>query len=515
MNLSTDPWLPIVFATGQSDRISLREAFTRSHDIRDLALRPHERIAVMRLLLCITHAALDGPANRKEWRTCRDRIATAVEKYLAKDEIMSAFNLFGDGPRFLQVANLKLSKCDDDEGGSPSKLDVALATGSNATLFDNAGGSDRHPETGANALNLLTFQCFSPGGTIGVGLWGGKPTLGWAKYPKPSPGQSAHAPCLPNSTLHTLLRGSNLLDTIHLNLLNKELVAQAFGDEHWGRPVWEQMPESAGDKSSVENATRTYSGRLVPLTRAIRFGADGKSLMLANALDFPGYDEGFREATATIVTKSDGEKRIPLGASLNRAPWRQIHALTVRRFAQDSTGGPLALDNLSGDEEFDLWVGALIADKAKIIDTLESVFSHLPPKLLEETGQRIYEHGVKYSEDMARRLWSAVRYYHRKSGDNLDRPGAKARRDRLQSMASARFWTEAEQALPQLLALVRNPAELGLEDDYLKTRWGVALQQAARRAYEQTCPRETARQMQAFVLGLNQLSRMKPETVNT
>ena len=31
----------------------------------------------------------------------------------------------------------------DDEGNSTSKLDLALATGNNTTLFDNAGGSER------------------------------------------------------------------------------------------------------------------------------------------------------------------------------------------------------------------------------------------------------------------------------------------------------------------------------------------------------------------------------------
>jgi hypothetical protein len=212
--------------------------------------------------------------------------------------------------------------------------------------------------------------------------------------------------------------------------------------------------------------------------------------------------------------RSDGEKRAPLGASLERAPWRQLHALAVRRFSQDTTGGPLALDNLDGDEEFDLWVGALVADKAKILDTMESVFPHLPSALLGETGQLVYERGVQHAEETARQLWKAVFVYHKQIGDSLDRPDAKSRRDLLQTAASARFWTEAEQSLPLLLALVKDPAELGLEDDYGKSRWGSAVRQAARRAYEQACPRETARQMQAFVIGLKQLSKPKTEPAN-
>jgi CRISPR system Cascade subunit CasA len=459
----------------------------------------------MRLLLCVAHAALDGPANRAEWLQCRDRIDAATGEYLYRTS--DAFAL----DKFLQV-DLKPVKTQDDDSGSISKLDVALATGNNSTLFDHAGGDRRDFGAAALALNLLTYQCFSPGGTIGVGLWSGQPTLGWGKYPKPAPGQSAHAPCLPGSMLHTLLVGPNLLETIHLNLLNKELISQALGDNRWGRPVWEQMPASSSDRSAVENARLTYLGRLVPLSRAIRLDKDGLSLALANGLDYPAYREGFREPASTIVVKSTGEERTTLGASLNRAPWRQLHALTVRRFAQNSPGGPLALDNLNGDEEFDLWVGALVADKAKVLDSLESAFSKVPAGLLDESGQRIYQEGVKFSEDAANRLWKAVFVYHKQTGDSLDRPDAKSRRDLLQKTASARFWTETEQALPLLLALVRDPAELSLESDYGATRWGKTVLQAVRRAYQLACPHVTSRQMQAFVAGLRQVTLPKPKS---
>src|SRR5438034_7772326 len=56
MNLTTDSWIPIVCKDGQPGRVSLCEAFERGEEIRDLALRPHERIALMRLLICIAQA---------------------------------------------------------------------------------------------------------------------------------------------------------------------------------------------------------------------------------------------------------------------------------------------------------------------------------------------------------------------------------------------------------------------------------------------------------------------------
>ena len=84
----------------------------------------------------------------------------------------------------------------------PVKLDLALATGNNTTLFDNAGGSDRTFASGELALMLTTVQCFSPGGRIGVALWNGRETSG--------KGSSKHAPCLAGGMLHALVRGDNL-----------------------------------------------------------------------------------------------------------------------------------------------------------------------------------------------------------------------------------------------------------------------------------------------------------------
>jgi len=76
MNLTIDPWIPIVRANGQPGTVSLCDAFAHGEHIRDLAVRPHERIAVMRLVICIAQAALDGPARsryRQQLHTVRQR----------------------------------------------------------------------------------------------------------------------------------------------------------------------------------------------------------------------------------------------------------------------------------------------------------------------------------------------------------------------------------------------------------------------------------------------------------
>jgi CRISPR system Cascade subunit CasA len=504
MNLSTDRWIPVVWNNGTAGLVSLDEVFQRGRDIRDLAVRPHERVALMRLLLCVAHAALDGPADHDDWQASLERVPGEAEKYLAKWR--AAFELLGEGPRFLQVSNLVSTKSDDDEGNSVSKLDVALATGNNSTLFDNSGGSERTFTPAQLALMLLTFQCFSPCGTIGVAMWNGKPTIGWTKYPKPAPGQSAHAPCLPSNMLHAFPRAESLLASLHLNLVSRDEALLVPGIKGWGKPIWEHMPTSPEDKAAMADATETYVGRLVPLSRAIRLNENRRELVLANGLDYPSWPE-LREPSATVVIREVKGKpdRFLVGASLQKAPWRELNALTVKMVAAKTNGGPLALANLDGEKPFDLWVGGMVAaGNNKILDTIEAVY-HVPAAMLQSTGQRCYEQGIKFVEDAAWRLGQAVSTYHREIGDSLDRPEVRDRRDKLRAKAAFQFWTQAERNVPLLLGAVANGERPSDLKAWRQSEWGKAVHRAAREAYELACPRQTARQMQAFVKGLSTL----------
>ena len=495
MNLTTEGWVPIVWDNGKPGIVSLREVFQLGGQIRDLAARPHERIALMRLLICIAQAALDGPADYDDWKDCQPHVAPASLEYL--DRWQYAFELFGDGQRFLQISELEKAAKNaanmDGETNMVSKLDLALATGNNATLFDNGGGENRIFESAQLAASLLSFQCFSPGGRIGLALWHEEETAGKRS--------SDHAPCLAGSMLHAIIRGEDLESTIHLNMLTKSQVADLFGDLHWGRPLWEAFPESQADTNNISNATSTYLGRLVPLARAVRLDHDCRTMILANGLKYMPYP-AWREPTATVVVgKSKGNSnRNVVRASLQKAPWRELHSLTVKTISQNTNGGPLALQNIKGDHPFDLWVGGLVADQAKLVDTLESVF-HVPAAMLTEPSQRAYEAGVSHAERTEFRLRRAISVYHKELGDDLDRAEMLERRQRIQYSATFQFWTSVERCVSDLISVAENPAQLGLDAAWYKTGWGGAVWEAALAAFEAGCPHETARQIRAYALG--------------
>ena len=478
MNLTIDPWVPALRAAGRRELFSLQDLFARAHELRDLAVRPHERIALMRLLLCITQAALNGPEDEDEWVDCQPRIQPAVRDYLEKWK--AAFELFGEGERFLQFTGLKPGK-DLDDGNAATKLDLTLATGNNSTLFDNVAGAERSLPSARCAMNLLAFQCFSPSGRIGVAKWNGKDTAG--------NGSSNHAPATPLSMVHTFVLGANLLETLHKNLLSKEAALDEYGQDRWGMPVWENRVMNTEAKTAVANAIGSYLGRLVPLSRAIRLRDGGQSMILANGLDYPTYP-AFREATATVIVRKDERALLP--ASTSRGFWRQLAAISVLRRAGADTGGPLALNHVSSGTGTTLWVGALVTDKAKIEEVVESTYS-LPPGMFSEAGRAAYERGVAYAEERERVLIQAVKT-HAASLKVVSPAYDQARQH---------FWTRVEQYLSDLLELPRNT---NLVTDLPNSTWGQAVRDAAFDAYEQTCPRQTPRQIEAYALGLRKLT---------
>lgn len=570
MNLVTEAWIPVVRQDGKPDTASLMQVFTAGKQFSDLAVRPHERIALMRLLICIAQAALDGPEYIDD---APNALPKAAKEYLEKWEL--SFNLFDSDKPFLQIANAEKPQKEkpkkdpnieistsskrgkkeveeentDEEKTSSlvrvSKLDFSLATGANTTLFDHLGSpnADRDFSTASLAIWLLTFQNFSPGGTIGVALWNKKPTLGWSSYPKIKPGQSSHAPCLPKNMLHAFIRGANLFDTISANVLARDTVLEHFGKETWGQPIWEKFPTGIDDSDAIKNATHTYLGRLVPLTRCIKLNHDGRGMLLANGLTYPVFDEDAKERfpaepSATVIRNREGTKRLLLGASPGKALWRELSALSIaRKNEKDSIGGALTLRNVPANKSFDLWVGALLTEKGKaasVLDTVESVLK-VQVGMRTDYGRAAYAEEVLWAESIAGKVGWAVETYRKESDGGWEGKLKTAKDKRklqgqLHATATRHYWTAVERLRPLLMAHVavkgmplqtqEQITTAAKKSDETLAAWRKAVYDTARQAYELSCGQETPRQIRAFALGLSKLfatpqshDAQEPETV--
>ena len=86
-NLIDEPWIPVLMQDGTNRLVSLGEVFADANGgIADLALNPYERVAVFRLLLCITQAALGSKRLKDErsWRELKSLVGPMSADYLKK-----------------------------------------------------------------------------------------------------------------------------------------------------------------------------------------------------------------------------------------------------------------------------------------------------------------------------------------------------------------------------------------------------------------------------------------------
>ncbi len=521
MNVAFDPWIPLVTNSGKLELVSLAAVFSEGDRFADLAVRPHERVALMRLFTCVAHAALDGPKSYEDWCEVPEKLPKAALKYLTiwKD----SFELFHEKKPWLQVAELSKavsagSVIDDISTWTPaSKLNFSFATGNASTLFDHEGmiPQERKILLHEAVLSMLTFQCFSLGGLIGQVFWNGN-RCGVLANPKKENGpvKSADGPCAPSSMLHAFLRGKTFFKTICLNLPTFDDVLRfSYNNFSIGKPVWEMMPTSLVGCENIINATETYLGRLVPLVRLLRFHSSGKSLLLGNGYKYRSFANGFpQEPTATVIINQD--ERVLLSYRPARAIWRELGGIVVRRNTE-GVGGPLSLRSIQDGQDCDLVVAALARDKATVVDVVESVFS-IPSQLLVTGGAESYESEVQSAESLASRLGWAIEIYRREVDQGWEGrlkaagPAKRKLKARLHENGTNHYWTSVEKNLPLLMAHVK-----ALDtDDAISTRnnWRKLLYVSARDAYELACGQETPRQRRAFAKGWQKLIFKKDQS---
>lgn len=519
MNVASDPWIPVVDTSGKRELTSLCAMLAEGEKFADLAVRPHERVSLMRLFLCVAHAALKGPKDYDEWCEVPDRLPEAVRKYLTiwKD----SFELYHKEKPWLQVAGLKGVEKEGNNDGKTSPvalLDFELATGNNSTLNDHGGQrSFRQIEPERLALNLLTFQNFSSGG--------GSPVAQW-KTKKTSQVGNPDAPCLSQSMAHCLFRGRSLAETLHLNLPTFETIGNvyrgfstdkkkgdSYSDVRLGKPIWEFFPESPEkDADRIRNATKTFIGRLVPISRWIRLIHSSDQMYCCNGFKYDTYKDGFPSEPTSAVRLLNTERRV-VKVDPTKALWRELSSLLVKRSA-DGIGGPLAMQNAPYSTEFDFHVCAMTRNQASMDIAIESVF-HITPAF--QVNFPIYQAEVIKAEGYSRKLrWAIEDYRSMLDSDwkpRVKRTQAKDQqvlKNRLAQTALLSYWTTVEKKLPLLMTHIE---AVGTEAA-IPTReaWRKMLFSAACEAYKVACGQETPRQMRAFVRGLQKLTGKKNET---
>lgn len=202
-DLLTEPWLPVVTLDGAHTEVSIRDVFTRAHELRWLeGETPVVTAALHRMLLAFAHRCY-GPEDASVWKRLwtgsslheRSEDERAFEDYLAT--VADRFDLFHTTRPFLQTPALS-----EKAWGNVTQLLPHRATGNNATLFDHTTTADRVTLSPAQAARwLVTLQAFDVGG-----------------LKTPYRVDKSSEAGLANRFATTLLEGSTLRETLLLNL---------------------------------------------------------------------------------------------------------------------------------------------------------------------------------------------------------------------------------------------------------------------------------------------------------
>ncbi len=478
-NLIDEPWIPIT----DKGFVSLRDVFTQDH-LRSLGGSPVQKIALLKLLQAIAQSAAT-PESEDEWKALGSRgLSEQCVVYL--EQWYDRFYLYGDHP-FLQVPDISKAKEQDYGAILPE-----VSSGNTTVLTQvQAGSILGHAD---RALLLVVQMGFALGGkktdnsvTLSPGYKGKSNEKGNPSSSKPGPAV-AHM-----GLLHSFVLGSNLQESIWLNLLTQ---SQVNKNKQYpaglGRAPWEHMP--AGEDCQIaRELKRSLIGRLVPVSRFCLLKDEG--LHYSEGLAHPSYLQGVSDPSVAINEALKKPKA--LWTNPEKRPWRELTALLSFIGDQSSQGFQCwqlryVLDRARDvGDQFAIWSGGLKVSSnageqyvSGVDDFVESVI-WLRGGMLGETWFLQLQLEMNGLDAIAKKLYGCVLgYYKEQTADGSSQA----------ALATHLFWQLCEEDFQKLVdSCDQDETSIG-ERQKLRRRFA----SYAHQSYDQLCPNDTARQLDAW-----------------
>lgn len=478
-NLIDEPWIPVA----DKGRVSLRQMFTEP-GLRALGGNPVEKIALLKLLLAIAQAAAT-PEDEDAWRTMgADGLASKCIAYL--EQWHDRFDLYGERP-FLQMPSIAAAECK-----SYGTVQPEVATGNTTVL--NGGQLERVLTAGEKAVLLVCQMGFALGGkktdnsiVLSAGYAGKRNDKGKSSTGKPGP-SVAHL-----GLLHTCLLGDDLRQSLWLNLLTREQVekSQRF-PAGVGTAPWEQMP--TGEDDAIARALRqSLLGRLVPLCRFCLLAETG--VHYSEGITHPGYKEG--GCDPTVAVNWSGKEPKVLWVNPEKRPWRELTALLGFLAQQRSAGFECMQLTASVDracqhvEALGVWSGGLrVSSNAgeQYVSGTDDFVESLIILHSAELGDLWFaqlQTEMAALDELAKGLYGRVLgYFRAQLVDGAD----------LSAQATHLFWQLCERDFQALL----DHCEQGEANAKARAQLRRRFASYAQQAYDRYCPKDTARQLDAW-----------------
>jgi CRISPR system Cascade subunit CasA len=318
-NLIDEPWIPVV----DVGRVSLKQLFSHS-DYRALGGNPVQKIALTKLLLAIAQSACT-PEDDEDWAELgANGLAQKCLEYL--DRWHDRFYLYGESP-FLQIPAIK--------GAALQSFGAVLAevsTGNTTVLTQSQ--IEKELTYADKSLLIVQLMGFGLGGKktdnsviLSPGYQGkfndkGKPSTG---KPSASMGFLGY--------LHNFLQGESLKESLWLNLFTQQQISDlSIYPVGIGVAPWEHMPAGEAD-STAEALKNSLMGRLIPMSRFCLLTENG--LNYSEGISHAGYKEGVFDPSVSV---SMGKDPKAIWVDPEKRPWRLLTAL-LSFFSQSSTSG--------------------------------------------------------------------------------------------------------------------------------------------------------------------------------
>ena len=481
-NLLDEPWIP----TTGSNPISLLEAWELDTP-RLLGGTAIQKLSILKLLLAIAQRAYT-PANTKEWRDLGiSGLSKHCVEYLERNR--SLFFLYGDKP-FLQYPILDelLTTKGEPLPVQPISRPYHPDIPSDNDSIINQIQSYRKPTDAEKALFLISVMNYSFAGkrvTLIDPLTEGYATKKASATPGPSIGNYV-------GYLNTFLLEKTIVGTVFLNMFTHETLA-AF--PQWEEdpliPPWEAMPSGEND-TNAQKIRNGFMGTLVGMSRFVLLKDDGA--LFTEGLQYPSHKLGWREPFMT----SRGEDKVSF-LDISKKPWRNVTALLSLSLSGKKSGVScpqvdlLLLRARTVTEYVGIWSGGLkvratAGDQSvkQDDDFIESTV-WFESKGLGDVMFAELESQMKRLDDMGTVLYRAVRGYF--SGLKMD---PKQQSAMYAQRSTAQYWEFCETVFQEIVDYW-NDSE-ALNGIHAKIRRKVE------EIYNDLCSKETARQLEAWVL---------------
>lgn len=507
-NLIDEPWIPVA----DVGRVSLKQLFTNP-DYRTLGGNPVQKIALMKLLLAIAQAACT-PTDEDEWRALGAQgLAERSREYLAQWH--DRFYLYGERP-FLQMpaieklidartakqvaaANTTGKKTEAREKGMPKSLGAGFypdLPSENNTLLSHTLMPSKMTDAD-RAVFIVMLMNFAFGGK--------RVEADLENLSGETLGNRYNAPAGPSlggwdGQLHCFPMTSSLLGSLWINLMSEEKI-KGFGA--WlgglGQPLWEEMPTKEKDAFSSRYQS-TYQSALLAMSRFALFKDEG--IFYMDGIQCPKVANGWIEPSL-LIDKAAVPAKVKY-VDINKRPWRELESLLAFNVFTSPTGFEcislkVGVERLSDHfDDFSIWIGGIKVTSNSGDQSVKQADDFVESEVNLKTTWIGAENGLWFShvtsemaglDSNAKTLVGCVRNYFKEQQVDEKKTGKQ-----LADQAASYFWQLCERDFQQLLDSCDTDETSQQARKTLRRRFAGYAQQA----YDRYCPKDTARQLDAW-----------------